>query len=255
MFVHAAGMRHAVVLAAAALMLLLVGCGEDLLDETAPTTRESDSLVFDEPVDRINIDSAAGDIEIVRSETGGVTVERTFRYSGDHRPDTTQSLSGGTLTLRANCSGRVRCAVDYVVGAPADVALDLDSASGDVSITDVVGAIEVNSASGNVRLAKVGGKIALHTASGSVRGSELLCSQLEVDSASGSIELALATEAEQVEIDSASGNVTLRVPGGPYRVDTDSASGAVTIDIATDPSATGRITVHTASGSIRLLPA
>lgn len=255
-------------LALVAFVVLVAGCNGVI--DAGPTETVADSFEFTDAIDTLRIDNPAGDVDIAGTDGDTATVDRTIRYSGDDRPDTTAEVNGGTLTLDIDCGLRRRCEVDYVINLPSRVDLDanlasaqidvqnivgevrIDTASGSVRLTDITGNVGVNGASGSIRLSGVDGDLNLNCASGSVDGTGLSADDVEVDVASGSVELAFEDGVDRMVINSASGRVTIEVPDGPYRVDTDSSSGDIDINIATDPGADRSISVDTASGDITI---
>jgi DUF4097 and DUF4098 domain-containing protein YvlB len=255
-------------LALVAFVVLAAGCNGVI--DAGPTETVSDSFEFTDTIDTLRIDNPAGDVDIEGISGDTATVDRTIRYTGDDQPDTTAEVNGGTLTLDIDCGLRRRCEVDYVIKLPSSIDLDanlasagmdvqtiigevqIGTASGSVRLTDVTGDVDVNGASGSIRLSDVDGDLNLNCASGSIDGTGLSADDVEVDVASGSVELAFEDGVDRMVINSASGSVTVEVPGGPYRVDTDSSSGDVDVNIATDPGADRSISVDTASGDITI---
>ena len=255
-------------LALLAVTLLTSACNGVI--DAGPTRSVSETLEFTDAIDTLRIDNPAGDVDIEGTDGDTATVDRTIRYTGDDQPATTAAVRGGTLTLDIDCGLRRRCQVDYVIRLPSRVDLDanlasagievqtitgdvqIDTASGSVRLTDVTGDVGVNGASGSIRLSGVDGDLNLNCASGSIDGTGLSADVVEVDVASGSVELAFDDGIDRMVIDSASGRVTVEVPGGPYRVDTDSSSGDINVNVATDPGADRSISIDTASGDITI---
>jgi DUF4097 and DUF4098 domain-containing protein YvlB len=241
------------------LALGLPGCSEDVLDGVGPsvsTTVVTDSLTFDDMLE-IDIDTAAGDIEVVAVDSQTATVTRTFRYSGDDAPEATAEVRGSarTLELYHDCSGFEQCSVSYRVESPALMTLDLASASGSLAVTGMELPVKADTASGSITLTDLSGEATASTASGSITGTGLAVVRLYADTASGSIRLTFVAEPEAVTAESSSGSVRVFVPGGPYDVEADSTSGSVDIDIATDPASDRIIRVSSTSGSVEVGPA
>ena len=248
--------RGFVILVTAFVGFALGGCSEDVLDglSSVSTTVVTDSLSFDD-VMQIDVDTAAGDIEVVAGSSQTVSVTRTFRYSGDEAPEATAEVRSGTLELYHDCSGFERCSVSYRVEAPALMALDLASASGSITVAAMTGAVWADTASGSITLTDLSGEIRADTASGSITGTGLASARVDADTASGSIRFTFTAEPDSVVAESSSGSVRVFVPGGPYNVDADSTSGSVDIEIATDPAAGSSIRVKSTSGSVEVGPA
>ena len=101
-----------------------------------PATRVTEQADFAEPISRIRVDTPSGEVEV---NAGGeiVRVERTLSY-GDERPEVIEQVEDGVLTLSVRCQGGGfligGCGADYVITAPADVALEVDTGSGGIDV-------------------------------------------------------------------------------------------------------------------------
>lgn len=114
-----------------------------------------------------------------------------------------------------------------VVSAPDGTQLDIQGASADVEARGRFGDVSVDSASGDVSVGHVHGRLEVNTASGDV-DADFVGADARVNSASGDVTL---NEAEHdVRVRTASGDVELRsVVRG--KVDVQSASGDVQVGI------------------------
>ena len=114
-----------------------------------------------------------------------------------------------------------------VVTAPEGTQLDIQGASADVEARGRFGDVSVDSASGDVSVGHVNGRLEVNTASGDV-DADFVGSDARVNSASGDVTL---NEAEHdVRVRTASGDVELRsVVRG--KIDVQSASGDVQVGI------------------------
>lgn len=254
-------------IAMVALIVVVSACSGVV--DIGPAATVSDTLEFTESVDLLFVNNPAGKVDIEGSDTNGITVERTIRYTND-QPETTAEVRDGTLTLDIDCGARRRCEVDYEIRIPSDVALEINlasaavsasgisggvriaAASGSVRLTDINGDVDISSASGSIRLTDVNGDLDLNTASGSIDGSGLVAADVAAHSASGTVDLAFDAEVTDLVIETASGSVAVSVPGGPYRVETGTSSGDVDVSIATDPGEDQTIEINTASGDITI---
>lgn len=202
----------------------------------------------------------------------------------------TLSSAGGNADLQAATGDGypfgVAPRVDFVVEVPAAVSVQVQSASGDVSVVGVRGPVQAASSSGGLSLTDLGGSVVANTSSGDQHFVNI-AGDLTAHSSSGAIqavgvaqprevttssgEIALTgTFAATTRVESGSGDVTLRVaPASSARIDVTSGSGGVTLrglslsGQATTPhsvtgalgAAVGQVEIHTGSGDVLLAAA
>ena len=165
--------------------------------------------------------------------------------------------------------------------------LSIDVGSGDVKVTGAEGELSIDTGSGNVDLSGLrGGAVGIDTGSGDVTATTLGARTLKVDTGSGNVTLSGVTT-EDADIETGSGDIRLDLEGALRSFHGETGSGDVTIrapatlsaalDIETSSgeiesdfdvavtrreedhlvgrigSGTGRISVDTGSGSVRLL--
>lgn len=165
--------------------------------------------------------------------------------------------------------------------------LSIDVGSGDVKVTGAEGELSIDTGSGNVTLSDLrGGEVGIDTGSGDVTATTLGARTLKVDTGSGNVTLSGVTT-EDADIETGSGNIRLDLNGALRSFHGETGSGDVTIrapaslsaalDIETSSgeiesdfdvavtrreedhlvgrigAGTGRISVDTGSGSVRLL--
>ena len=164
--------------------------------------------------------------------------------------------------------------------------LTLNTASGDIAVSNAEGDVNVSTASGGVRMEDVnaravkvdvasGGievedvrapRVDLETASGQIRVRALESARVKLSTASGAIEADLTGKLENADIETASGFINVRVPRGvDATLDVETASGSIDVDLpikittqrrnelrGTLGAGTGRISLSTASGSIKV---
>ena len=218
-----------------------------------PATTITEQAEFAEPISRIRVDTPSGEVEV---SAGGeiVRVERTLSY-GDERPEVIEQVEDGVLTLSVRCpSGGFLiggCGADYVITAPADVALEVDTGSGGIDVNGITGGGTFDTGSGGVDLEGVGGEVSADTGSGSIDATALAVTSISASTGSGGVDLEFASAPNLVEVSTGSGSVEITVPEGTYAVDIDTASGSETIEgVVDDPAAERTITVDTGSGGI-----
>lgn len=199
----------------------------------------------------VRVKMPAGEIDVTATPTDQTTVELRPKHEDDQAAwqlveDSRVEMDGTHLVVDVPERGRlvkrtpelhlrIRLPVASRVGATlgsADLravgplsALDVKSASGDVSAEEVGGDVGIHLASGDATLRRVGGRIKIHCASGDV----------DVRSAAGDVQA--HTASGDIVIGDAQRSVTAR-----------SASGDVTIESAHR----GSVDVTTASGDVRV---
>lgn len=203
--------------------------------------------------------AASGSVKAARVE-GSVRLDSS---SGSVR---CEQVEGGDVRL-ASASGSVRLLKASNAGV-----CDLHSSSGSARASDVqADSIKVGSASGSVTLADAQAEaIDLHASSGPVKAESITCSRLTAESVSGSVSVVFSPSAPSdlvAEVGATSGSVTVVVPPGfAGQVDLSASSGSVNVDLpvtvqgridkrhvkGTIGEGSGRLTAHTASGSIRV---
>jgi lia operon protein LiaG len=165
--------------------------------------------------------------------------------------------------------------------------LDVDVGSGSVDLSRVTGTLRVDTGSGGVKVNDVDSDVIdIDTGSGGVSGGSITAATIGIDTGSGGIELDNVA-GDRLAMDTGSGHVRLTLTRVPQHIDVDTGSGGVTIrapnglnamieletgsgSIETDFPITiqrhsrdhvqgqigdgsGRVTIETGSGSIRLL--
>ncbi len=230
--------------------------------EVAPSPRSRDSYVLDQALDQVEVEFEDGQLFV-----------RGPRYGSFRR------WSGLDLTIRtpvgSSCAAKTASADLSCVGEVSRVTLN--TASGDLTASTVTGDVTARSASGDVLLDQVGGDLIAHTASGDVRANQV-DGAVRVNSASGDVALGYcarsvttrtaagdvrigAVVSGEVELNSTSGDVEVAVvPGIGVYLELSSLSGAVRSDLdevesaeATGPGgATVEIRARTLSGDIHV---
>ncbi len=212
-------------------------------------------LVLEVPADRrTEVYLAVG-----RAEARGVR--------GDLRIDTGSgevSVADVTGSLEVDTgSGSV-----VVEGVRGDVLVD--TGSGRVNASSLVGEdVELDTGSGAVVVRGVQARrLRVDTGSGEIRATGVRGQDVEMDTGSGAIEVELLEDIETFTVDTGSGSVTLRVPDGfGAEIELDTGSGRIDVGLPMElrsarrdhvqgriGDGSGRLTVDTGSGSIRIIP-
>ncbi|MDN3359980.1 DUF4097 family beta strand repeat-containing protein [Actinomadura sp. DC4] len=220
------------------------------------------------PVTNIEVNAGDGHIVVTRGTGAGVTVHRVVHYeSGTPHPG--QHLTDGRLTFDSGCS---RCRVDYDLTVPASVSVrartdsgriningvadaDTGSDSGSVTVRHATGSVSARTDSGRITLQDVAGALSSSSDSGAIGATELRSPTVTVSTDSGGVRLAFAGAPSNVRASSDSGSLRLAVPGGPYDVDVTTDSGGRHVKVPTASTAKAKISLHTDSGGVNVVPA
>jgi DUF4097 and DUF4098 domain-containing protein YvlB len=207
----------------------LVGLGLAGCRAIGPNSTEVRSYQVTESVQRLNLRSKDGAIE-VRGGDGPVRVTETVTYRGSN-PSTSHTVEDGTLNLRNEDCGD--CSVSYLVQVPAGTAVDVQTSAGKVSLSGLTGDVTVD------------------TSAGEIDGTGLRSAHTSAHGRAGKITLGYDAAPSTVDARTSAGEVDISLPGGgPYAVDASTTAGSTRIGVPTDPAASRRITAHTTAGEI-----
>lgn len=175
------------------------------------------------PTLRINI--ASGSVSIETSETTETRVE----LDGPNEDDARIEYRRDEVVIEIERRKLFGSSRDHrlTVSAPLGTRVDAESASADTEGRGRFGDVAVNTASGDVFFENVDGRVEVNTASGDVR-VEIVGGDLRVNSASGDIRVGEAEHDARVR--TASGDVEIR-SAAQGRLDVQSASGDVEVGI------------------------
>lgn len=194
----------------------------------------------DKEIRNLDIDWASGEVHIVASESAEqISFEES--YDGNEDARLRWVVDGETLKIRFRARNSLisfgSLNKKLTVTIPASLAQHLDkvkigTASAEVNVSGLQAEIlDVDTASGRLELDGTYGELSVDTASGSVTfaGS---CRKINIDTASGRIRLTPGDLWEDIDIDTASSNIELWLPESEkgFSVDYDKASGKFSCD-------------------------
>lgn len=194
----------------------------------------------DKEIRNLDIDWASGEVRIIASESAEqISFEES--YDGNEDARLRWVVDGETLKIRFRARNSLisfgSLNKKLTVTIPASLAQHLDkvkigTASAEVNVSGLQAEIlDVDTASGRLELDGTYGELSVDTASGSVTfaGS---CRKINIDTASGRIRLTPGDLWEDIDIDTASGNIELWLPESEkgFSVDYDKASGKFSCD-------------------------
>jgi Putative adhesin len=158
----------------------------------------------------LSFDLGAGDITIVGGgQRDAVEIRRTEHYAFGRVPRTTRGVRAGVFAVTSRCPTSLvaRCSVAYRVVVPDNVALQIRTTSGEVTLRGYRGTAKVATSGGAIDIAGYCGNA------------------LDARSAAGSITVEATCTPPQTTLRSGSGDVHAALPAGRYDIDAESASG------------------------------
>ena len=229
--------------------------------------RDADSTSsIAQPISVVQLNAGSGTVQIRTSDAPTTTVQehREFWLLNTGKA---HHVEGDKLVLDGNCGWK--CSADFVVTVPAgtkvtgksgsgDVDLegvgdiDLNAASGNVTVTGATGTVTLDIASGDAAVDGAAGAVDLETKSGDITATDLTGGPVKAKAASGDIDLTLKKPAA-VTADGKSGDIQVHVPvteGVKYSVDAGTKSGDREVNIPSDPTGTYVLRLSAASGDV-----
>ncbi len=188
-------------------------------------------------VESLAFDLADGDIEVVggaRSDSP-IQVRRTERYAFGHGPDVTRTVETASLRVRSRCPTSLLgpCDVTYRVIVPDNVALEIRTTSGHVSLRGFRGSARVATTRGAIDISGYCGN------------------SLDARAGAGRISVAANCAPPRMSLRSGSGAIHAVMPPGRYDLDAESTSGSEVVrGIDARPDAPYALQVLSASGDV-----
>lgn len=192
------------------------------------------SQVYHRPVTQVVLDVSAGDVTV---QTGGgdeVSVQQRLTESVA-QPQVRRSWQGDRLTITGDCPTSLLwqgCGIGLVLRVPADVAVDVTTDDGSVTVRDLCGPVRVT------------------TATGSVTGTGLRSSQVDVRAGTGPVSLGFAAAPDLVRAAATSGLIDVELPADTYAVQATSVTGRSEIGVKEAADAVHRVELQTKTGDL-----
>lgn len=168
-------------------------------------------------------------IEVGKKQIFGVGGDHSIRVMAPHGAEVDANVASADVEGRGRF-GRValNSASGDITFERVDGRLDVNSASGDVEIAHVTGETKINSASGDVNLGEAESAVRVRTASGDQKIRSAVSGKLELQSASGDVEIGIRRGSRvYMDLSSLSGNTTSELELG----DEPSESGGPLVEI------------------------
>jgi|HigsolmetaAR201D_1030396.scaffolds.fasta_scaffold04828_3 hypothetical protein len=204
-------------------------------------------------IERLQIDSANGRVEIVATERA--TIDVRAEISDGLRPTgESRTLVGDTLHLRATCPlfGSNFCWVNYEVLVPRGLEIVVDGHNGSVTVSGSEAPLTLDSENGSIRVDDVSGPLHLTSDNGRVEGTGLRSAVVLADSDNGSVTLEFDEAPMTVNASTSNGSVEVVVPDDrtAYRVELDADNGRERLEVPTDPNSSRTLTLRTDNGNV-----
>ncbi len=242
----------------AGMMFVLGGCG---LERTTYLYQNSEKYVagdrdISDRIDAVDIDYFAGDVSLVASDTGVVSVRETAKVELDDAKKVHTWVDGSTLRVRYCASGKHmdlnNLGKDLVITMPKNVdlrSLESKMSAGDLTITDIT-AVDAK----------------LHSSAGDITAA-LDSQECDIKASAGSVALKSAKESGNINIDVSAGNIAVDAASARY-LKLHASSGDVEVranslhDLISDTSsgdgeyyfksAPAAASIHSSSGSVKV---
>ena len=212
------------VLPALAGTALIAGCD-------VPRHTLEDGLSQSGAITEIRIAGGSGNVEIVGDSTTGVEVRRIARYRDD-KPAQSMTVAGSTLNLDTNCGADCTASYEVRVGRGVRVTggndsgnvtlrgvsdVDVRLESGNLEVEGATGTVTLHADSGNIDISDVAGTVRATVTSGNIDGRNLRGAQTTMETDSGNIEFSIPGTGD-LTASTTSGNVHVRLPDRCCRI-------------------------------------
>jgi hypothetical protein len=213
----------------------------------------ADTVTLEAPLaagQTFSVNNPSGRTTIHTGSSPNIHVVATRHNSlGGHAPDVRLTPADSGVTLEASNITRGfpfggSSSVDYAIEVPASVGVKAQSASGQVEIDGVGGAVQAETTSGSLNLSNLGGAVQARSSSGSIALSNV-GGDVNVSTSSGQIR---GTQLQHVrQASTSSGSITLE---GVFNDQASIKASSGTVSVKLLPGSAVQLNVHTGGGSI-----
>ena len=216
---------------------------------------ETKQLEFPVSGTSLRVETSDNDVEIRTGDVSKITVTRTAARNV-FSDDPEENYEDGVLELKKTGCGFLSfgsCDTHYVIQIPKDLAVKVETSSGEIVAIGLEKGAELKTSSGKIELHTVSGDIKAESSSGDIEGQALSEGQYQAKSSSGEITLEFASAPLAVDAETSSGEVKIEVPGADtYAVEVETNSGETDNLLKQDPAATRKIRAKSSSGDVKL---
>lgn len=189
---------------------------------------------------QLRIESGSADVRVVGERRRGVRVDAEIQrgmFRNGFQPRVAMRQQGLELQVESHCSlmahvGVGNCGASFTVYVPRGTSLTVNTASGDVHVEDVAGALRVTASSEDIHVS-------------GYRGTELVAK-----TTGGDVEVSTQRAPRRLRVEAGSDDVDVAVPDAVYRVLVDAGSGDRNVTVRQSATAPRTIQVSTASGDV-----
>ncbi len=173
----------------------------------------------------VEISTASGDCIIKKGAAGKITVDVEIKVRPADAFTPEMEERSDRIKLSEDWSGNASGSVLWTVTVPPETEIEIESASGDISVSGLTKEVEISTASGDVTIEMCKGDFEISTASGDIE-MEKVEGDFDVSVASGDINVSDIQGV--VEFSTASGDIDIKVAKGSF--DLSCASGDIEAD-------------------------
>jgi hypothetical protein len=243
---------------------LCLSCGYRPVGDLNTATQQIKNRLFD-PKKRIEVQLISGSCLVKAGPEDAIHVRVVHRYGPAEKFATQFTEEGDVLRLQEEFFTLARGQTEWTIEVPPHTALDIHTASGDVVLNALAGAVAVETVSGDIKARRTTGTLALQTASGDIQLSDCR-GEISAHTSSGRIKaqaldgvLQLATGSGHIKAKDLSGQLSCQAASGSIAINGlrpagpgffSTTSGDLLVDLADTPQ--DNLTLQTASGDALL---
>lgn len=233
-------------------VLFVSGCVTEVVDETIQKVSIQDAKNFT----ALNVDRSSEDITVTgwTSDTISVTADLSIWASDAAQARqiadalafswSTSSTTAELIVTSDKSDLELARLHELTISAPSRFSLDLETSSGDIRATNMIGDLQINTSSGDVTV-DTKGYITATTSDGDVHAVCGRGASLELSSGDVSLDVA-STDFDGVNIETSSGDITVRIAdSAKVTFDLTTSSGDISVDYSGTSTSTN-------DGSLRI---
>jgi len=206
---------------------------------------------------RLVVEADDGPIHVTAGQAARVEVATHLTYSQLSPSKPSVRMDGDRLILKDGCrhAMNVYCVTRYDLRVPAQVALQVTSSDGSVTVSGISGDLDLRTANGAINADGASSRLQLRTSDGAITARDLHSTSVGAVTSNGGVRLSFLTDPTAVSARSSDGAVRITLPrdGTAYRVDATTSDGSRTVDVPTNPDATSSISAHTSNGAVSVV--
>ena len=215
---------------------------------------EKEIIVPAAGITALSINQPRSDFEITGAETDQITITADIQVWSEDRKEAREKLKSldistetenGVLKIKVDgppWTKKRRAKVDFTIVMPKNIAAEISSASGEISVQNLLNGCRLNTASGEIEIFGCRGENNLSSASGDVEVNGCTETVLKINTASGDIGVNGCSG--ELSFQTISGDASISLSG-------DIQGQTVSGDIDIKSARSGQITIRSTSGDIQ----